>query len=416
MKSNFYKTLQAEVNRIDEAKTTKRQEKIIEGFTTDHLAIIQGKKYQVFNSNDYLGLRFHPDVLAAEHAASQKYGAGPGAVRFISGTFDIYKQLEAQLAQFHQRDDAMIFSSAFATNMAVLFCLIKGQAKNSLVTGETLVISDALNHRSIIDGVRVAGLKSEQKAIYEHLNYAHLEQILTENQGKFTRVLVITDGVFSMLGEYADIVKLKAVTDKFDDQYAEGVLLVVDDSHGVAAFGQSGRGAEEVSGAQCDVLIGTLGKGFGADGGYVVANQVVIDYLRESAATYIYSNSISPSVAGAALRSVQIMQSDEGRRLLQKSRDLIAYFKKQILAAGFQLASDSIHPIQPILIGDTAKAKLFTEGLFEQGILVTTISYPVVPQGRDEIRVQISALHTEEHIDSFVSTSKLIGEKIGIIG
>src|SRR3989338_10854258 len=177
-KKAFFESLEKEIARIDNSKTAKRNEKIIEGFTKEdvHKAIINGKKYLVFNSNDYLGLRFDKEVKKSEREASEKYGAGPGSVRFIAGTYQVYKDLERALAKFHGRDDAMIFSSAFAANLAVISCLIKGQSKDSLVLSNTLVISDALNHRSIIDGVRVAGIKSEQKAIYKHLDYGDLER------------------------------------------------------------------------------------------------------------------------------------------------------------------------------------------------------------------------------------------------
>jgi glycine C-acetyltransferase len=415
MKNTFRTLLQSELQRIDTAKTTKRNEKIITGFTADHKAIIDSKEYLIFNANDYLGLRFDEDVKKAEHEASQIYGAGPGSVRFIAGTYKVYKDLEKALARFHGRDDAMIFSSAFATNVAVISCLIKGQSKDSVVSADTLVISDALNHRSIIEGIRVANLGKEQKAIYKHLDYNDLDTILTTNKGKFKRVLVITDGIFSMLGEYADLAAIQQVIQKHGDDYEEGILLVVDDSHGVGAFGKTGRGCEEVCNTKCDVLIGTLGKALGADGGYVVADQVVIDYLRESAATYIYSNSVSPSVAGAALQSVETIDTPKGTELLQKLNSNITFFKSEIQKAGFTLASDSQHPIQPILIGDTAKAKQFTEGLFKYNILVTMISYPVVPAGKDEIRVQINSLHSEADLRYFIERCKKVGEEIGLL-
>lgn len=415
MKTDFYKVLQSELDRIDNVKTTKRHEKVITGFTEDHKAIVNGQEYLVFNSNDYLGLRFDEEVKKAEHEASNIYGAGPGSVRFIAGTYQVYKDLEKALAQFHGRDDAMVFSSAFAANLAVIFCLIKGQSKDSVVSGNTLVISDALNHRSIIDGIRVANVAKEQKTIYKHLDYADLERILSENKGKFDRVLVISDGIFSMLGEQADMKMLKTAIEKYDKDYKEGILLLVDDSHGVGAYGATGRGVEETSGAKCNVLVGTLGKAFGADGGYVVADQIVIDYLRESAATYIYSNSVSPSVAGAALQSVKMIDTEKGKNLLAVLNKNIAYLKTEIQKAGFKMASDSSHAIQPILIGDTAKAKLLAEGLFKSNVLVTTISYPVVSPGKDEIRVQINALHSEKDLKYFVDTCTRVGKETGLI-
>jgi len=404
-KINFFNLLQKEVDRIDNAKTAKRNEKIIEGFTRDlsPRAIIGNKAYRIFNSNDYLGLRFNKKLAKAEREAAEKFGTGPGAVRFISGTLRIYKDLEKALAQFHDREDAMVFSSAFAANVAVIHSLIKGQSKDSLILNEVLVLSDALNHRSIIEGIRVANLSKEQRLVYKHLDYENLSELLQANINKFRRVIVLTDGIFSMLGEAVDLKKLKAVTGEYDKKYEQGILLVVDDSHGVGAYGETGRGVEEISHTQADVLVGTLGKAFGSDGGYVVANKKITGYLRESAATYIYSNSVSPGVAGAALEAVKLMTEDEGRALMKKLKDNIFLFKKMLVQAGFKLAADSIHPIQPILIGDPAKSKALAEELFRRGILATSINYPVVPSGRDEIRVQISASHTKKDLEYFMT-------------
>lgn len=417
MNTKLSATLEKELARIDSVGTTKRFEKIIEGFSNDPAprALIAGRPYRVFNSNDYLGLRHATGSKDAEHEASRKYGTGPGAVRFISGSHKIHKDLEAAIAEFHGRQDAMIFSSAFATNLAVPFCLIKGQAQDSVVDGNTLVVSDELNHRSIIDGIRIAGLAKDQKAIFKHMDVSDLENILKTNQGKFTRVVVVTDGVFSMLGEYQDLGKMRQMIDQYQDDYKEGVILIVDDAHGVGAFGKTGRGVEEVSGGKADLLIGTFGKAFGADGGYVVGSKIMIDYLRESCATYIYSNSISPGTAGAALANVTLMQSSQGRLLLEKLEGNILHFKSLMQKAGFKFASQSSHPIQPILIADTVKTKQFKDAMFEAGILVTNINYPVVPKGKDEIRVQISATQTKEDIDSFVSNAKQVGKDIGLI-
>ncbi|HOP38919.1 MAG TPA: aminotransferase class I/II-fold pyridoxal phosphate-dependent enzyme [Candidatus Woesebacteria bacterium] len=416
-RQDFFKILQKEVARIDAASVTKRKEHLIAGFTQEASpkAIIDGKPYRIFNSNDYLGLRHHRKLKKAEHQMTELCGTGPGAVRFISGSFQVHRDLEKALANFHGRDDAMVFSSAFATNLAVLFSLIKGQSKDSVLQSEALVISDELNHRSIIDGIRVANLPSNQKAIFKHLDSQSLEEILQKNVKKFKRVLVVTDGAFSMLGEYQDLKKLRRVINHYDKLYPEGVLLVVDDCHGVAAFGKTGRGTEEVSGAKADVLIGTLGKGLGADGGYVVAKQVVIDYLRESAATYIYSNPISPGTAAAALAAVQLLDSSTGAKLLEKLADNLVFIKKELSALGFQFAAESIHPIQAILIGDTAKTKALTEKMFERGFIVTNINYPVVPKGKDEIRVQISASHNKTDLKAFLQNIKEVGEELAII-
>lgn len=407
-KKQFYAALQAEIERLDQAKVSKRNEVVIEGFTKDPApqAVVGKKNLRIFNSNDYLGLRHHPLLKLADHAAVEKFGTGPGAVRFISGTLSVYKQLEKKIAEFHGREDAMVVSSAFATNVAVMSCMIKGQSKESMVSENSLVVSDALNHRSIIEGIRAANIDSSHKAIFNHMDAQDLKRVLEENKGKYDRVIVVTDGVFSMLGEYQDLKALKKVIDAYDGEFKEGVILIVDDAHGVGCFGKTGRGVEEVCGIHADVLVGTLGKAFGADGGYVVGDKVMIDYLRESAATYIYSNSISPGTAGAALQAFEIMVGDEGKTLLQQSQQNIALCKKLMAEIGCTFAAESSHPIQPLLIGDPQKTKELKMAMLEKGFLVTNINYPVVPKGRDEIRIQISAAHTEEDIKLFVNAVK----------
>lgn len=405
---NFFSVLSREIARIDKAKTSKRFEKIIDGFTKEKSpkAIINKEKFHVFNSNDYLGFRHNPVLKKAERQASEIFGTGPGAVRFISGSLKIHHDLEKALVKFHKKDDAMIFSSSFAANIAVLFCLLAGQNKDSLVDSDVIVISDALNHRSIIDGIRVANLPKEQRAIFNHMDSAHLEIILEANKKIHKRALVVTDGVFSMLGEYQKLKEIRTVIDKYDKEYKNGVLLVVDDAHGVGISGKTGRGVEEIEGVEADILIGTFGKAFGADGGYVAANQIIIDYLRESAATYIYSNSIPPGTAGAALKAIKLLDKPAGKKLLKNSKENVAYFKKRMKTAGFLFAADSSHPIQPVLIGDPFKTSALVGNLFKKNIIVTNISFPVVPKGRDEIRVQISAVHTKKDIDQLVKELK----------
>ncbi|MCM2325208.1 MAG: aminotransferase class I/II-fold pyridoxal phosphate-dependent enzyme [Candidatus Woesearchaeota archaeon] len=413
----FIDSIKKEIERIDEAKISKRHEKVIEGFTAhpSPRAIIDGKEVLIFNSNDYLGLRFNKKVKAAEHNAAKQYGAGPGAVRFISGTLKIHKDLEKELARFHSREDAVIFSSAFALNFGVIHTLIKGQSKDSLISDNTLVISDELNHRSIIDGIRVAGLNKENKAIFKHLDLEDLKRVLEENKGKFKRVVIISDGIFSMLGEYQNVSNLQLIADHYDPQYEEGVMTIIDDAHGVAAFGKSGRGCEEVTKGKCSILLGTLGKGFGVDGGYAVGDKIFMDYIRESAATYIYSNPISPGTAGAALEAIRLVDSRSGSRLINSLNKNIAYFKEKMIDSGFSFAAFSKHAIQPVLIGDAVKTKALTDELFQRGILVTNLNYPVVQRGRDEIRVQLSSLHTLEDIDLFVKECSEIAKRLEII-
>ena len=411
---NFFSLLSYELERIDSLGLSKRQEKVIEGFTKQDppKAIIEGKNYYIFNSNDYLSLRFHPRLKQKEKEATEKYGTGPGAVRFISGTFKIHKDLEKELAQFHQKEEAMIFSSAFATNQGVIFPLIVGQTRNTVVSDKVLVVSDELNHRSIIDAIRLAKLSKEQKAIFKHFDTANLESIIKNAIGNFDRVLIITDGVFSMLGEVQKLKEIADIKKRYDEKFKNGILIVVDDAHGVGVLGKMGRGSEEEEKCEVDVLIGTFGKAFGTDGGYVVSKKIIIDYLRESAATYIYSNNLTAGTAGASLEALKILQEKEGFQIRKKLVDNINYFKKVAKKEKIPMATNSFHPIQPVLIGDPKKTKKIVKKLFANGFLTTAISYPVVPQGRDEIRIQINANHNKKVIDLLIKSLKEVIKKI----
>lgn len=398
-KKNYFSRIAKEIGVLDEARSAKRNERVISSFTADASprAVIDGKKYLVFNSNDYLGFRFHPVLRRGEEAA-QSFGSGPGAVRFISGTLAVHRDLEREIARFHGREDAMLFSSAFAANLGTLSVLGRSAAESGV-----FIVSDALNHRSIIDGVRLSGATVEQKAIFLHGDIEDLSRVLALGVGKFARAIVVTDGVFSMLGSVQDLRRMQVVVDSFDAQYPEGVLLVVDDCHGIGVLGESGRGAEDVFGVRTDILVGTLGKSLGSDGGYVVGDKLLLEHLRENASTYIYSNPISPGTAGAALSAFKLLNSDEGRKILLRLHEHIGYFKQRALEKNIRLAVDSSHAIQPVLVGDTARAKALADALLEKGILVSPITYPVVPKGADEIRVQITALHTKEDIDELIS-------------
>ncbi|SEM25588.1 glycine C-acetyltransferase [Syntrophus gentianae] len=346
----------------------------------------EGRPFLRMNANAYLGLQFHPRVIEAEEKAARRYGAGPGAVRFISGTFEPHIELEKRLAAFHGREAAMIFSAAYATVMGVV---------PQLITPETLVVSDALNHNSIINALRLA--QPAAREIYNHLNTEGLEKILERYQGKVKRVLVVTDGVFSMRGDIAPLDSITRISKRFQDLFDEGVIVVVDDSHGVGALGAGGRGTEEKTAARADILIATLGKALGVNGGYVVADRTVIDYLRETAPFYIYSNPMTPSETAAALEALKILDSREGCSLLRKIRDLADLLRQGLSEQGYEILSGE-HPIVPLLVRDTAKTKKLVSQLFARNILVTGLSYPVVPRGEEEIRFQITAEHTERDL------------------
>lgn len=346
------------------------------------------------NSNGYLGLGMHPLVIEAEAKAAEQFGTGPGAVRFISGTFQPHIELEQKLAAFHGREAAMIMSAAYATVMGVL---------PQFITEDTLVISDALNHNCIINAIRLSRPKS--KAVYPHLDMMELDKQLKNSKGKTKRVCVVTDGIFSMRGDHAPLKTIIEICKQHDSDYEEGILTIVDDSHGVGAFGETGRGTEEYTNTQADILIGTLGKALGVNGGYVVANTQVINYLRETAPFYIYSNPITPAEAAAAIKSLAILDSDEGRKLLEKLRNLITRLKAGLESLGFETIPGN-HPIIPVLIRDTEKTTALVRHLFENNVLVTGLNYPVVPKGEEEIRLQISVSHTAKDIDHLLEVLK----------
>lgn len=390
------KVLVERLDALATAGTIKRHERVItsvlparHGRGPRYLLEGYGQKpFLRMNANSYLGLSFERRLIAAEEEAVRKYGTGPGAVRFISGTWQPHVTLERTLAQFHGREAAMIFSSAYATMVGLL---------PPMITPETGVISDELNHNCIINAVRLSSPRD--KRIYRHLDLDELEGHLKELSGTCRRAIIVTDGVFSMRGDHAPLDRICELAERFDSAFPENVLVIADDSHGVGAFGESGRGTEEVTqSGPVDLLVGTLGKAFGVNGGYVVGNQGVIDYLRETAPFYIYSNPITAGEAAAATAAVEILDSSEGRTLLDHLRRMKARFEDGLTELGLETIP-GIHPVTPLMIRDTTKTKKVVEGLFSRSVLATGLSYPVVPAGDDEIRFQICADHTPGDID-----------------
>jgi glycine C-acetyltransferase len=340
------------------------------------------------NSNSYLGLSFDAGVIAADEEAVRRCGTGPGAVRFISGTWGAHVALEARLAAFHGRAAGMLFSSAYATVMGVL---------PPLITDKTAVISDALNHNSIINAIALA--RPAEKHVYPHLDLGALERSLEAAARTCRRAVVVTDGVFSMRGDHAPLDRIRALVAAYDPDFAENVVIVADDSHGVGGFGATGRGTEEITGSgPVDLLIGTLGKAFGVNGGYVVAGEPIISYLRETSPFYIYSNPITPGEAQAALAAVERVDSAEGRVRLGHLRAMTARFRDGLTRLGLETVTGE-HPVVPLLVRDTARTGRLVKHLREGAILATGLSFPVVPKGEEEIRFQISADHTPADID-----------------
>ena len=353
--------------------------------------LLEGQGEQPFlrmNSNSYLGLGLSAKVMAAEEEAVRLYGTGPGAVRFISGTWAPHVALERRLAKFHSRPAAMLFSSAYASVMGIL---------PPLITERTAVISDELNHNCIINAIALA--RPAEKRIYRHLDMAELERHLAEVAPSCSRAIIVTDGVFSMRGDHAPLERIRALIDKFDPAFAENALLVVDDSHGVGALGQTGRGSEEItSPGAADVLVATLGKAFGVNGGYVVGSDTVVRFLRETSPFYIYSNPITPAEAAAALAAIEIVDGPDGIALLAHLRAMADRFRRGLAELGLESLPGQ-HPVVPLMVRDTERTSRIVTHLRREGILATGLNYPVVPKGDEEIRFQISADHTPGDID-----------------
>ncbi len=388
--------LDARVAELEAAGTAKGAETVATGVRRAEgdrgpRFLLEGegeKEFIRMNSNSYLGLGLHPEVIQAEEAGSAEFGAGPGAVRFISGSYSAHVELERKLAEFHGRESAMIFSSAYASVVSTIA---------PLATAETVLVSDALNHNCIINAMRLA--RPAGKVVYEHNSVAGLDRALKEWAGKARRALVVTDGIFSMRGDHAPLDGIMEVAARYDGAYAENVVVMVDDSHGVGAFGRTGRGVEEYTGsAPADLLFGTLGKAFGVNGGYVAAPESVIGFLRESSQLYIYSNPITVGEARAAAKSLEIVDSPEGLALLERLRGLTRRFEEGLMRIGIETIPGE-HPVVPLMIRDTHRTNALVHYLYEKGVLVTGLAYPVVPRGDEALRAQINADHTEADID-----------------
>jgi len=347
-----------------------------------------GRPFLRMNSNGYLGMALRSEVIEAEEQAAALCGTGPGAVRFISGTWSTHVALEQRLARFHGRSDAILFSSAYGAMMGLI---------PPLVTEKTAMISDELNHNCIINAIALA--RPAEKHIYKHLDMGEFERALAAAARTSTRAIVVTDGIFSMRGDHAPLDRVMELAQAHDGAFEENAIVIVDDSHGVGAFGATGRGTEEYTGAApADLLVATLGKAFGVNGGYVAGDETIIRYLRETSPFYIYSNPITPAEAGAALGAIDLVDSATGKALLTHLRAMTAHFKAGLIRLGFETLPGE-HPVVPLMLRDTARTSALVAHLRRHGILATGLNYPVVPKGDEEIRFQISADHTLADIE-----------------
>lgn len=361
------------------------------------IRVSDGREVINLCANNYLGLANHASVREAARLALDRYGYGMASVRFICGTQAIHKDLEQRLSRFLGTQDTLLYSSCFDAN---------GGLFETLLDEQDAVISDALNHASIIDGVRLC---KAQRFRYANNDLDELETRLKEAAHCRTR-LIATDGVFSMDGVIARLRDICDLADRYD------ALVMVDDSHATGFIGANGRGTHELRGVveRVDILTGTLGKALGgASGGYTSGRKEIIAWLRQRSRPYLFSNSIPPFIAAASIRVLDLLEADN--RLREQLRENASYFRAGMQAAGFSLVPGE-HPIIPVMLGDAKLASQFAQQLMDHGVYVIGFSFPVVPHGKARIRTQMSAVHTRQHLDKAVAAFTQVGKELGVIG
>ena len=395
----MYKTLKTflekELEDVSNAGLFKK-ERIITSPQGAQVKVSDGNDVVIMCANNYLGLSSHPDVIEASKRALDTHGFGMSSVRFICGTQDIHKELEQKIADFYQTEDTILYAAAFDAN---------GGLFEPLFGPDDAIISDELNHASIIDGVRLCKAKRYR---YKHSDMQDLEQQLIDAQEQRHRIIV-TDGVFSMDGDIAKMNEICDLADKYD------ALVMTDECHSAGFIGKTGRGVPEYHGVmeRVDIITGTLGKALGgAMGGYTTGKKEIIEMLRQRSRPYLFSNSLAPSIVGAAIKVFDILSSSTVLR--DKLEDNTAYFKEKIIAAGFDVkAGDS--PIVPIMLYDASLSQKFADMLLEEGVYAIGFFYPVVPKGKARIRTQISAAHERYHLDKAVDAFIKVGKELNVI-
>ncbi len=395
MLKEFREKLQSDTQGLETAGLLKR-ERVIDSAQGPVVSLADGREMINLCANNYLGLANHPAVVQAAHEALDRFGYGMASVRFICGTQSVHRELEQRLSSFLAMEDAILYSSCFDAN---------GGLFETLLDEKDAVISDALNHASIIDGIRLC---KARRLRYANNDMNELEQALKDSQDARVR-LIATDGVFSMDGSIA---KLKDICD-LADRY--GALVMVDDSHATGFIGAEGRGTHELRGVigRIDIMSGTFGKALGgASGGYVAARKEIVAWLRQRSRPYLFSNSIAPPVAGATLRVLDLLEtSPELRRQLH---DNARYFRSGMQALGFDLIPGE-HPIIPIMLGEAPAAVRLAERMQADGVYVVAFSFPVVPHGKARIRTQMNAAHSLEQLESVIAAFGRAGRALGII-
>ncbi len=398
--------LKNDVAAMVEEGRAKAPERIIDGYVPSHDG--RGPRYRLrgsdteylrMNSNSYLSMSHVPELIEAADVAAREFGVGPGAVRFIDGTFDAHEALETRIAQFMSKPAAKIFNSAYTANLGLALAIQNKQ---------TYWVGDELNHNCIIRAMRIANVARENKAIFKHNDMDHLQRCLEGIPGGVERVVVIFDGIFSMRGDNAPMEQIQALCAQHRDRFPQGLVTVVDDSHGIAAYGASGRGTEEYCDTAADIVVGTFGKGFGVNGGFVASSAEVIEAVRQKADTYIYTNPLSVADAAAAKASVDLVDGPMGQERLSHLRARVAQFRDGLQALGKE-SIEGPHPVVPLMVRDTQKTRAMVQHFFEQGILVVGLAFPVVPRGDDTIRFQINAAHTEADIAQVLNVLDAFG-------
>jgi glycine C-acetyltransferase len=391
---SFYTRIQKELSEIESAGLYKK-ERIIASEQGAEI-LVNGKKVLNFCANNYLGLSSHPRVTAAAKRTVEERGYGMSSVRFICGTQDIHKELEEKLSGFLGTEDTILYVACFDANGGVF---------EPLLGEEDAIISDELNHASIIDGVRLC---KARRGRYKHNDMADLEAQLQAHQDARTR-FIVTDSVFSMDGTIAQLDKICDLADKYD------ALVMIDESHSSGFMGKTGRGVHELCGVidRVDIITSTLGKALGgASGGFTSGKKEVIDILRQRSRPYLFSNTLAPSVVGASIAVLDLLS--ETTDLRDKLEQNTIYFRRKMTEAGFDIKPGT-HPITPIMLYDAPLAQQMASKLLEEGIYVIGFFYPVVAKGQARIRVQISAAHTKEHLDQAIAAFTRVGKELGVL-
>ena len=387
--------VRAELDAIEREGLTKHEREIV-GQQQAEVELADGRRVLNLCANNYLGLANHPDVMAAAKRGIDEHGFGTASVRFICGTQDQHRDLERRIAAFLGTEDAILYSSCFDANTGLF---------ETLLGPDDAILSDALNHASIIDGVRLC---KARRFRYANADLADLEAQLREAADARFR-LIVTDGVFSMDGVVAPLAGICDLAERHD------ALVMVDDSHAVGFMGERGRGTHEHCGVleRVDLITGTLGKALGgASGGYTSGRAEIVGLLRQRSRPYLFSNALAPVVTAASLRVLELIERSDGLR--QRVHANAARFRDGLKAAGFRLVGAG-HPIVPVMVGDAALAARMAERLLDEGLFVVGFSYPVVPRGQARIRTQLSALHTEAHLDHAIEAFTRVGRELGVI-